>query len=136
MLNRKCDCNIMSKLIYLQKPLIKNVKPFYKKKSLKEEPPDVKILCSLWYEFRVRDKILYRTGKETTDEWRLVITRDKRMEILSLRHDSKTSGHPGMSRTKLTVCSRFYWLRMRKDVENWVTCCRPSSMAKRGPKRQ
>ncbi len=45
-------------------------------KSLREEPPDVKILCSLWYEFQVRDEILYRTGKEATDEWRLVITRD------------------------------------------------------------
>ncbi len=103
-------------------------------KSLREEPPDVKILCSLWYEFRVRDEIFYRTGKETTDEWRLVIPRDKRTEILSLLHDSKTAGHPGMSRMKLTVCSQFYWTRMRKDVENWVTCCRPCSMAKRGPR--
>ncbi len=39
-------------------------------KSLREEPPDVKILCSLWYEFRVQDEILYRTGKEMTDQWR------------------------------------------------------------------
>ncbi len=46
-------------------------------KSLREEPHDVKILCSLWYEFRFRDEILYHTGKETTDEWRLVIPRDK-----------------------------------------------------------
>ncbi len=106
-------------------------------KSLREEePPDVKILCSLWYEFRVQDEILYRTGKETTDEWRLVIPRDKRTEILSLLHDSKTAGHPDMSTMKLTVCSLFYWPRMRKDVKNWVTCCRPCSMAKRGPRRQ
>ncbi len=32
-------------------------------KSLRQEPPDVKILCSLWYKFRVRDEILFRTGK-------------------------------------------------------------------------
>ncbi len=37
-------------------------------KSLREEPPDVKILYSLWYEFQVRDEILYRTGKEKTDK--------------------------------------------------------------------
>ncbi len=105
-------------------------------KSLREEPPDVKILCSLWYEFRVRDEILYCTGKEMTDEWKLVIPRDKRMEILYLLHNSQTAGHPGMSRMKLTVCSRFYWSRMRKDVENWLTCCRPCSMAKRGLRQQ
>ncbi len=51
-------------------------------KSLRQEPPDVKILCSLWYEFRVRDEILFRAGKEVTDEWRLVIPRDKRKDIL------------------------------------------------------
>ncbi len=37
-------------------------------KALREEPPDVKILCSLWYKFRFRDEILYRTSKEATDE--------------------------------------------------------------------
>ncbi len=25
---------------------------------------------------------------------------------------------------------------MRKDIENWVTCCQPCSMAKRGPRQQ
>ncbi len=34
-------------------------------KALREEPPDVKILCSLWYEFRVGDEILYHTGKKS-----------------------------------------------------------------------
>ncbi len=105
-------------------------------KSLGEETRDFKILCSLWYEFRVRDEILYRTGKETTDEWRLVIPREKRTEILSLLHDSKVAGYPGMSQMKLTVFSRFFWPHMRKDVENWLTCCRPCSMAKRGPRQQ
>ncbi len=78
-------------------------------KSLRQEPPDVKILCSLWYVFGVRDEILFRTGKEVTDKWRLVIPRDKRKEILSLLHSSNTAGHPCMSRMKFTVCSRFYW---------------------------
>ncbi len=59
--------------------------------SLRQEPPDVKILSSLWYEFRVRDKILFRAGKEVTDEWRLVIPRDKRKEILLLLHSSTTA---------------------------------------------
>ncbi len=44
-----------------------------KSKLLTDELPDVKVLCTLWYEFRVRDEILYRTGKEVYDEWQLVI---------------------------------------------------------------
>ncbi len=105
-------------------------------KAQREEPPDVKIVCSLWYEFRVPDEILYRTGKEVTDDWRLVIARDKRKEILSLLQESIMAGHPGMSRMKLTVCSRFYWPRMRYDIENWVKCCRSCTMTKSGPRQQ
>ncbi len=88
------------------------------------------------YEFRVRDEILFRAGKEVTDEWRLVIPRDICKEILSLLHSSNTAGHPGMSWMNLTVCSRFYWPRMRKDIENWIKCCRSCTMAKRGPRWQ
>ncbi len=90
-------------------------------------------MCSLWYEFRVVDEILYRTGKEVDDERRLVIPRDKQSEILSLLHDSKFAGHPGMSHIKLTIGSRFYWPCMRQDIENWIKCCRSCTTAKRGP---
>ncbi len=104
-------------------------------KLLTAELPDVKILCSLWYEFRVHDEILYRTGKEMDNEWRLVIPRKKRSEILSLLHDRKFAGHAGMSWMKLTVGSRFYWPHMRQDIKNWIKCCRLCTMAKRGSER-
>ncbi len=58
------------------------------------------------------------------------------MEILLLLHSSTTAGHPGMSRMKLIVCSRFYWPRMRNDIENWIKCCLSCTMAKRGIRRQ
>ncbi len=41
-----------------------------------------------------------------------------------------------MSRMKCTVCSRFYWPRMRNDIENWLKCCQSCTMAKRGPRQQ
>ncbi len=103
-------------------------------KLLTAEPPDVKVLCSLWYKFRVRDEILYHTRKEVDDEWRLVIPQDKRSEILTLLHDSKFVGHPGMYRMKLTIGSRFYWPHMRQDIKNWIKYCRSCTMAKRGPR--
>ncbi len=67
------------------------IKP--KSKLLTAEPPDVKVLCTLWYEFHVWDEILYRTGKKVDDEWQLVIPREKHTEILSMLHDSKTAGY-------------------------------------------
>ncbi len=103
-------------------------------KLLTGETP-VKVLCSLWYQFHVQDEILYRTGKEVQDPWRLVIPRDKHSEILSMLHDNKCGGHRGLSRNKLTVGTRFYWPRMSQDIENWIKCCRSCTMAKRGPKR-
>ncbi len=43
-----------------------SVKP--NSKLFTAEPPDVNVLCIIWYEFRVRDEILYSTGKEVDDE--------------------------------------------------------------------
>ncbi len=103
-------------------------------KLLTAERPDVKVLCTLWYEFCVHNEILYHTGKEVDDEWRLVIHREKCTEILSLLHNSKTAGHPGMSLMKLTISSRFYWPYMRNDIKNWIRCCRPCTIVKRGPR--
>ncbi len=77
-------------------------------KLLTGDPPEVKVLCSLWYQFHVQDEILYHTGKEVEDLLRLVIPRDKYFEILSILHDNKCAGHPGMSRMKLTVGTRLY----------------------------
>ncbi len=37
---------------------------------------------------------------------------------------------------KLIISSRFYWPHMRNYIENWVKCCLPCTMAKRGPRRQ
>ncbi len=70
------------------------------------------------------------------NEWRLVIPREKCTEIISLLHDSKMAAHPGISRMKLAVSSIFYWPRMRQDIKNWIKCCRPCTMVKRGPRRQ
>ncbi len=103
------------------------------KHAVKQEPPDVKILCSLWYELRVRDEILFRTGKEVTDECRLVIPRDKCKEILLLLQSSNTAGHPGMSRMKLTVCSRFYWIQFRNDIDNWINVVAHAQWPKEDP---
>ncbi len=99
-------------------------------KLLAGESPDVKVLCYLWCQFCVWNEILYHTGKEVEDYWRLVIPIDKRSEILSMLHDNKCAGHSGMSGMKVMVGTRFYWPCMRQDIENWIKCCQSCTMEK------
>ena len=101
-------------------------------KKLAGESSEVRILCSLWKQFKLVDEILYRVGKTDLDTWRLVIPRSIRSKILAELHDSKWAGHPGMSRMKASIGLRFYWPRMRDDIESWVKCCRSCAMNKRG----
>ncbi len=81
-------------------------------KSLRQKLPNVKILSSVWYEFRVRGEILFRVGKEIADKWRLVIPRDNHKQILSLLHSSNMAEYPGMSRMKLT-----FWVLLAMNEE-------------------
>ncbi len=41
-------------------------------KLLGREPSQVKIMCSLWKQFKTVDGILYRVGKTSVDPWRVV----------------------------------------------------------------
>ena len=101
--------------------------------TLVGEPPDVKILCQYWDEYRFHNGILYRIGKDQDDDWRLVASLNLRKTIMQLVHESKVAGHPGMTRMKLILLPKFYWPRMRADIESWVRCCRACAMSKKGP---
>ncbi len=103
---------------------------------LASEPSEVKILCSLWKQFKTVDGILYRLGKTSVDPWRLVIPRSIRTKILKTLHNSKWADHPGMTKMKSNIGLRFYWPRMRDDIESWVKCCRSCAMSKRGQGRR
>ncbi len=83
---------------------------------LASEPSEVKILCSLWKQFKTVDEILYRVGKTSVDPWRLVIPRSIQTKILEILHNSKWAGHPGMIRMKSSIGLRFYWPRMRLSL--------------------
>ena len=50
-------------------------------------------------------------------------------------HDSVTSGHLGVRKTLSRLRQRFYWVRMRQDVEEWCRACDICS-AKKGPGRR
>ncbi len=83
-------------------------------KLLAGEPSEVKMLCSLWKQFKIVDGILYRVDKTDIDPSRLIFPRSIRTKILELLHDRKWAGHLGMivlgwTYMKSSIGLRFYW---------------------------
>ncbi len=62
-----------------------------------------------------------------------------RGEIISRSHDHITAGHPGIEKTKELVLRKFWWPKMKKDVEAYVKGCetcqrtKSSTQAKAAP---
>ena len=67
-----------------------------------------------------------------SDAWLTVAPRNFRRAILSECHGSLTCGHFGVKKTLQRLRQRFYWLGMRRDVEEWYRTCDVCS-AKKGP---
>lgn len=53
-----------------------------------------------------------------------------REQVLQQLHESRTAGHPGISRTADRVRSRFYWPGMKGDVTRYVQCCEACARSK------
>ena len=58
---------------------------------------------------------------------RLVVrTPEERDRVLYECHDSAATGeHPGVQKTAQKAVQHFYWLTLKKDVEDWVGSCEP-----------
>lgn len=54
---------------------------------------------------------------------KLFVTPDRRGPVITWAHSSLISCHPGFRRTLSQVCERFWWPRMRNDVNEYVAAC-------------
>jgi len=104
---------------------------------LSSESTEVRTYCNMWKELKTVDGILYRHSYSENDPsaLRLVVPARLREDIMQRMHDSKWAGHPGMSRMKHALLSKYYWPRVGKDIEAWIRCCESCIMSKRGPHR-
>lgn len=73
-----------------------------------------------------KNNILYRkfeneSGKETI--WQIALPKALRKFVLKQVHDSVTGGHLGITKTLSKVTSRFFWHKMREDVDIWCKTC-------------
>ncbi|GFT72145.1 gypsy retrotransposon integrase-like protein 1 [Trichonephila clavipes] len=89
--------------------------------------PDIKPLI----EFMESSSNKPKDGK--TFRWQLVLPRSRIPEVLKELHGSPTGGHFGVMKTLHRVRERFFWGKVRADVEQWCKSCDACS-ARKGPK--
>lgn len=80
--------------------------------------------------------VLYHYAPDTgSEEAQYVVPKCVQLEILKEYHDSPTSDRYGVENTLRRISSRFFWLSMRRDVQDYVRKCqkyKPSNLAPAG----
>ncbi|GFS62188.1 retrovirus-related Pol polyprotein from transposon 412 [Trichonephila clavipes] len=85
---------------------------------------------------KTKNGVLYRKFESEdgkTFRWQLVLPRSRIPEVLKELHGSPTGGHFGVMKTLHRVRERFFWGKVRADVEQWCKSCDACS-ARKGPK--
>ncbi|KAG5883462.1 hypothetical protein JTB14_030884 [Gonioctena quinquepunctata] len=63
-------------------------------------------------------------GLDFHDDWKLVIPKNKRKDILLKCNDDPQAGHPGVFKTFKRVSEHFYWPKMKADISSYVERCK------------
>jgi len=64
---------------------------------------------------------------------RLVIPRTLRQHLLHEHHTAPSAGHFGRTKTRDTMCRRYYWPGMIEDIDEWVGSCAVCNRRKESP---
>ncbi|GFV53945.1 gypsy retrotransposon integrase-like protein 1 [Trichonephila clavipes] len=121
------------------KPLIEFMESSSNKPSWQDisaYSPTTKRYWALWNSLHLRNGVLYRKFESEdgkTFRWQLVLPRSRIPEVLKELHGSPTGGHFGVMKTLHRVRERFFWGKVRADVEQWCKSCDACS-ARKGPK--
>ncbi|KAK9687873.1 Reverse transcriptase (RNA-dependent DNA polymerase) [Popillia japonica] len=83
--------------------------------------------------WRVEDSKVYKfvhsrevADLQIPDEWKIVVPKFQRMEVLQACHDSPHAGHPGVFKTFNRVAQHsqhYYWPKMKSDISRYVGRC-------------
>ncbi|GFW05346.1 retrovirus-related Pol polyprotein from transposon 412 [Trichonephila clavipes] len=121
------------------KPLIEFMESSSNKPSWQDisaYSPTTKQYWALWNSLHLRNGVLYRKFESEdgkTFRWQLVLPRSRIPEVLKELHGSPTGGHFGVMKTLHRARERFFWGKVRADVEQWCKSCDACS-ARKGPK--
>lgn len=86
------------------------------------------IRYKLW---RVKNNTLFKNVRNNRslfphnhEHWKIVVSKERRTELLQENHDSPTAGHSGAYKTYWRIHNKFYWPKMKADVNRYVRNCR------------
>lgn len=80
--------------------------------------------------FRIENEIIYKLilfrskVKTNVNEWKILVPKHLRNDVVSSCHDPPVSGHFGYFKTLARVQDNYYWPRMRKDILKYVKSCK------------
>lgn len=57
-------------------------------------------------------------------EWKVVVPKSHRVDLISGHHDGPTAGHAGIFKTYHRLLQKYFWPKMRADVAKYVRSCR------------
>jgi hypothetical protein len=66
--------------------------------------------------FYDKEGVIYR--RRMNGEHQLLVPKAMAKEVIELNNDTIYAGHPGRKRTLEILCIRYYWPKMKQDVEN------------------
>lgn len=101
----------------------------------KREHPDVSLLLKEWEKLKVKDSVLYRISKHPNKPVRLQLLLSQEFRETGLKSLHDQSGHLGFDKTYGLVRERFYWPRMKTEVEKYCKNCPRCIQRKTLPKR-
>lgn len=80
--------------------------------------------------FDIREGRLYKHirsdfgHRNNATEWKLVIPKHRRKDVMKSCHDDPLAAHLGIFKTINRVCDLYYWPGMRKDIKTYVRKCK------------
>lgn len=86
--------------------------------------------------WRAEDDTLWKRTSEWMrrwtgeDEWKKVVPKNLRSDVLRQYHDAPTAGHQGVNRTYARIQTKYYWPKMKQDVARYVKRCRVCQQSK------
>nr|XP_027213555.1 uncharacterized protein LOC113806594 [Penaeus vannamei] len=90
------------------------------------ESPVTKHLWQQWAMLRLENGVLQRRWDDARGRpsyWVVLVPHTLRRDLLHELHGGITSGHLGVKRTLTRLRQRFYWVGMRRDVQEWCRTC-------------
>jgi hypothetical protein len=99
---------------------------------------EIKTLWAQWDSLRLVDGVLCRVWENpggTQETLQTLVPKALRKQIFDFLHGSKTGGHFGINKTVGKIKEKFYWPKLRNDVQTWCAQC-DMCAARKGPTRK